>query len=148
MQRNTTRRWHLPLGLRLLVAAGILALAHKKGPLTMNVPDFQKANSLKISYMADDETKKFEVRDGAARDILASIEVTGQLANDPIGLLPVGRVVFRTPGGKSVNAFFVGPEQLDIEGGVAIFLKRAFYEKVCAAASANAGRPIDVLQRN
>ena len=108
----------------------------------------ERATSFTISYMLDDETRTFEIAGEKARALASTLEITGRTDGDSVGLVPFGRVQFHLPDAQTVKTFFVKPEQIETDGGSAIYLKRTFYDMVCEEASADAGRHIDVLRRN
>lgn len=114
----------------------------------MDTENLKQATFLTIEYMLDDQPREFDVPENQAREILAHLRIVGGKNRDAVGLIPFGRVNFHFDDGRSFEAFFVAPDKIESSSGQAFFVEDSFYQSICNAASAHAGQPIDVLQRN
>jgi len=130
--------------LQLFVLLSMFACNNKS-----NENEFDKTESLKITYTINREHKVLTVSDEKkVKEITRSLAIKSTEKGVHFGIDPFGTVEFTLKGGAVIEVFFVRPKTLEGDQG-RIDLKNAdFYDKINKVLSEKEGKRIDVLIDN
>jgi hypothetical protein len=115
-----------------------------------DMSEFDKTESLKITYTVSADHKKLTVRDSKkVKELVQALDIQSTEKGVHFGLDPCGFVDFSLAGGKVIKVFFVRPKVLEQGDFGRIDLKNTdFYDKINKIVSEKEGKKIDVLIDN
>jgi hypothetical protein len=116
----------------------------------MNENEFDKTESLKITYTVSRDHKVLTVTDKKkVKEVIQSLVIKSTDKGVHFGLDPFGTVDFSLKGGTVIEVFFVGPKTLERGDWGRIDLKNTdFYDKINKIVSEKEGTKIDMLIDN
>ncbi|MBX6315173.1 MAG: hypothetical protein IRY99_20025 [Isosphaeraceae bacterium] len=109
-----------------------------------------QTRALRVGYTVRGQMKYLTIEDPkAVKDLLALVKLENTYKGMHLGLAPRGTIEFIKEDGSIIQAMFSTPARLSWGQWGTVDLKDTqLYERVCALASKEEGRKIDILENN